>query len=99
MDQNYDYLSLLPIHICSIICLASMLVSMSQTMKFLIFCQFKTPLVVNAAQHNTTTVYISTLTYEKDTFDLKSIRSQKDITEQRFSDVISLGILTNSTIL
>ena len=76
-----------------------MLVSVSQTMKFLIFWQFKAPLVVNAAQHNTTTVYISTLTYEKDTFDLKSIPSQKGITEQRFSDVVTRGILINSTIL
>ena len=51
-----------------------------------IILQFKTPLVVNAAQHSTTTVYITTLTYEKDTFDPKSIPSQTDITEQRFSE-------------
>ena len=31
--------------------------------------------------------------------NLKSIPSHKGITEQRFSDVIILGILTNSTIL
>ena len=54
-------ISHITIHMCSIIFLASMLVSMSQTMKFLIFWQFKTPLVVNAALQNTTTVYISTL--------------------------------------
>ena len=77
-------LIILTILMWSIICLASMLVSMSKTMKFLIFGQFKTPLVVNAAQHNTTTVYISTLTYEKDTFYLKYIPFQKGITEQRF---------------
>ena len=34
-----------------------------------------------AAQQNITTVYISTLTYDKDTFDLKSTPPQTDITE------------------
>ena len=55
------------------------------------------PLVVNAAQHNITIVYISTLRYQKDTFDLKSIPSQKGIKEQPLID-ITVSMLTNSTI-
>ena len=76
-----------------------MLVSMSQKVIFFIILQFKTPLLVNAAQQNTTTVYITTLTYERDTFCLKSIPSQTDITKQRFSEDISVSMLTYSTIL
>ena len=44
--------------------------------------QFKTLLMVNVVQHNITTVYFTTLTYERNTFDLKSIPSQADITVQ-----------------
>ena len=54
--------------------------------------------MVTAAQHNITTVYISTLTYEKDPFDLKSIPSQKGITEQPFSQDITVSMRINSTI-
>jgi len=75
-----------------------MLVSLSQEMYFLIILQFKTPLVVNAAQHNIT-VYIATLTYERDPFDLKSILSQTSITEQRFSVNITVSMLTKRTTL
>ena len=35
-----------------------------------------------AAQHNISTVYISTLANERDPFDFKSISSQTDVTEQ-----------------
>ena len=41
-------------------------------MHFLFFLHFITPQMVNAALHNITTVYVTSLTYEKDTFDLKS---------------------------
>ena len=49
---------------------------------------------MNAAHHNITIVYTSTLTYEKDPFDLKAIPSQTDITEQRFSEdiIVSLNL-------
>ena len=51
-------------------------------MYFLIIEQFKTLLVVNAMKQNTTSVYITTLILERDTFDLKSISSENEITEQ-----------------
>ena len=47
---------------------------------------------MNAEQHNINTVYILTLTYERDPFDLKSIPSQTDITEQRFLEDITVSI-------
>ena len=49
-------------------------------------------------QHSITTVYISTLTNKRDPFDLKFIPSQTDITEQQFSEDISVSMFTNSTI-
>ena len=55
--------------------------------------------MVTATQQNITTNYITTQIYERDTFDLISIPSQTDITEQRFSEDITLSLLTNSTIL
>ena len=59
-----------------------MLISIAQEIYLLIFLQLQTPLVENDAHQNTTTVYISTLTYERDTSDFKSIPSQTDIIEQ-----------------
>ena len=54
---------------------------------------------MTAAQQNITTVYITTLTYERDTFDLKFIPSQNDITEQPFEKNITVSMLQNSTII
>ena len=54
--------------------------------------------MVTAAQHNITIVYISILTDQRDTFDLKAIPSQKDITEQPFLESISVRMFHNSTI-
>ena len=54
---------------------------------------------MTAAHHNISIVYTSTLTYEKDPFDLKAIRSQTDITEQRFSEDITVSMLTNGILL
>ena len=68
-------------------------------MQFLIFQQFKTPLLVNDEQHKITTIYISTLTYEKDPVDLKCIPSQTDNTEQRFSEDKTVHMLISGTIL
>ena len=57
--------------------------------------QFKTPQVLNAAQHNIT-VYIRSLTYERNTFDLKSTPSQIEITEQPFRMIFLLESVTNA---
>ena len=55
--------------------------------------------MVTAAQHNITIVYTTELTYGRDTFDLKSIPYQKDITEQNVLGDISVSMLTSRTIL
>ena len=60
------------------------------------FLQFKTPQVLNAAQHNITTVYIRSLTYKRNTFDLKSTPSQIEITEQQFRMIFLLKCVTNA---
>ena len=53
---------------------------------------------MNAAQQNITIVYITILTYERNTFDLKFIPSQKSIAEQSFSEHITVNMLADSTI-
>ena len=75
-----------------------MLVSMLQEMQFFIFLTIQNT-SGSPAHHNTTIVYISTLTYEKDSCDLKAIPSQTDITEQQISEDMTVIMLTNCIIL
>mgnify|MGYP006866094281 CR=1 FL=1 len=64
--------------------------TITRNVHFPYLANLKTPLMVTAAQQNITTVYITTLTYGRNTFDLKAIPSQTDITEQQFSEAITV---------
>ena len=96
MGQNSTFVIILNIHMRSIVCWSSILVSISQEIHFLNFQQFKTPQEVNATQHNITTVYLTSLTYKRETFGLQSIPSQNKIIEQPFRMIKLLECLTKA---
>ena len=61
-----------------------MLLTLLRNKYFLIFLQFKTTFMVSAALHNITIVYITTLTYWSDNFDLKSTHYEEILQNDQF---------------